>query len=145
MAMGTSLRDIKPRGNRSAMRDGVFRRTPLLLGAFLLLSTTVVYAGTRLPENSQQPWEAYFGENRDASHVIKEAVRLGHIVPGMDRGQVTAALGEPIRKVHSSTTPDMEHWYYRLEKVHQEQFRGRGWSLVRITFRDDRVIKVDPR
>ncbi len=143
--MRTSLRDVQPKEKPSATRGRVFKRTPVLLGAFLLLSTTVVFAGTQLPENTRQPWEAYFGENNDASQVIREAVRLGHIVPGMDRGQVTAALGEPIRKVHSSKTPDMEHWYYRVEKLHQEQFRGRGWSLVRITFRDGRVIKVDPR
>lgn len=102
-------------------------------------------ATTTAQEIPGQPWKAYFGEGKDANEVIREAVRLGHIIPGMDRGQVTTALGEPIRKIHSTKTSGLEHWLYGVETLHQEQFRGRGWSFVRITFLDGRVIMVDPR
>ena len=104
-----------------------------------------ITATTTAQEISGQPWKAYFGESKDASEVMREAIRLGHIIPGMDRGQVTTALGEPIRKIHSTKTSGLEHWLYGIENLHQEQFRGRGWSFVRITFLDGRVIMVDPR
>lgn len=102
-------------------------------------------AATTAKEIPGQPWKAYFGESKDASEVMREAIRLGHIIPGMDRGQVTTALGEPIRKIYSTKTAGLEHWLYGIESLHQEQFRGRGWSFVRITFLDNRVIMVDPR
>ena len=102
-------------------------------------------ATTTTQEISGQPWKAYFGESKDASEVMKEAIRLGHIIPGMDRGQVLTALGEPIRKILSPKTSGLEHWLYSIENLHQEQFRGRGWSFVRITFLDSRVVMVDPR
>lgn len=39
----------------------------------------------------------------------------------------------------------VEHWLYRMETLHQEQLRGRGWSFVRITFLDGRVLLMDLR
>jgi hypothetical protein len=123
----------------------VFMRTHPLLGALLLLSTTVAFAGSQVDETPGSRERPTLVKNGDADKAIREAVRIGHIVPGMDRGQVTAALGEPIRKVRSPKTLGLEHWLYRMEKLHQEQFRGRGWSFVRITFRDGRVVAIDPR
>lgn len=143
--MKTRMRDVDSNGMRFARMRSVFMSREALLSALLLLSAVVAAAATQLAEIPGQPWKGYFGENKDASAVIREAVRLGHIVPGMTRGQVAASLGEPIRKVRSTKTAGVEHWYYRVDKLHQEQFRGRGWSVVRITFLDERVVMVDPR
>jgi hypothetical protein len=104
-----------------------------------------VFAGPQFDDNSRQPPRVQTSENENAGEAMRRAIRLGHIVPGMDRGQVKAALGEPIRTIHPSKTPSLEHWLYRIDKLHQEQFRGRGWSFVRITLRDGVVIRVDPR
>ena len=144
--MRTSVLGLDPRRNRFETKGGVFMRTPqALLTALLLLSTTLPCAGTQVDENTWQSQKADRRENKDADKAIREAIRLGHIVPGMDRGQVTAALGEPIRKIHSSKTTGMEHWLYRMAKLHQEELRGRGWSFVRITFLEGRVIMLNPR
>jgi hypothetical protein len=110
----------------------------------LLLSVGTSSYGTQSDDGSQQSLKLYMGVEQD-DEAIKEAIRLGHIVPGMTESQVVAAVGKPIRKVRSSTTPAMEHWFYRLDKVHQERLRGRGWSVVRITFRDGRVLRMEGR
>jgi hypothetical protein len=83
--------------------------------------------------------------HRDTAASVAEAIRLGHVVPGMDREQVTAALGKPIRIVQKSNQSGKEDWLYRMEALHQEELRGRGWSFVRITFLDGRVVALDPR
>ena len=79
--MRTSPRDVERKGDRSATRGRVFERAPALLGAFLLLSTTVAFAGTQLPEDTQQPWEGYFGENNDTSQGALVLPR-GEAAPG---------------------------------------------------------------
>jgi hypothetical protein len=115
-----------------------------LLTLLLLFGSTAPGRGTQSDEGSQQSLKRYFGE-RNAGDAVRDAVRIGHIVPGMTREQVVAALGEPIRTTHSSRTPAMEHWLYPMERLHQEDLRGRGWSAVRITFIDGRVVRLEGR
>lgn len=116
----------------------------LRVAILLSVSLTVGPAEAGERGTSQQQLRDYLSAHRDTTEAVAEAIHLGHVVPGMDREQVTAALGEPIRVMRSSRN-GVEHWLYRMETLHQEQLRGRGWSLVRITFMDGRVLLVDPR
>jgi outer membrane protein assembly factor BamE (lipoprotein component of BamABCDE complex) len=117
----------------------------LPVATLLSLSLTVGCAEAGERATSQQRLRDYLGAHRDTTGAVAEAIRLGHVVPGMDREQVTAALGEPIRVIRSSSQGGVEHWLYRMETLHQEQLRGRGWSFVRITFLDGRVLRMDLR
>jgi hypothetical protein len=102
----------------------------------LLLGSTAPCRGAQSDESSPQSPKGYFGE-RDAGDAVRDAIRIGHIVPGMTREQVVAALGEPIRKKRSSKTPGMEHWYYPMERVHQEDRPQRGARVDASRRRDE--------
>ena len=117
----------------------------LRVATLLSLSLTIGCAEAGERATSQQRLRDYLGAHRDTTEAVAEAIRLGHVVPGMEREQVTAALGEPIRVIRSSSRGGVEHWLYRMETLHQERLRGRGWSFARVTFLDDRVLLVDPR
>ena len=87
---------------------------------------------------------AYFATHRDVPADIAGAIRLGHVLPGMDREQVRVVLGEPFRVKKLRSVADGEQWLYGAERLHQDHFRSQGASFYRITFIDGRVTSIDP-
>ena len=88
--------------------------------------------------------ERYFGEPRELTPSIADAIRRGHVIPGMNQDQVWVVLGDPVRKTTFQSDRLIELWLYPGYKLHQDQLRADRADLFRLVFRDGILILVEP-
>lgn len=120
-----------------------FRVTAAAAGVLIvLLGARCAHVVTRPTAREREA--AYFAAHPGAPADIAAAIRLGHVLPGMDREQVRVVLGKPFRVKKLRSVADGEQWLYGAERLHQDHFRSQGASFYRITFIDGRVTSIDP-
>lgn len=112
----------------------------------LLFSSLLEARCTSVPPRPsfRQRAAAYFAVHRDVPPDVIEAIKLGHVLPGMDRDQVWVVLGEPLQRKPSRASSRIEQWLYPAYRIHQDHFRSQAAFLFKITFIDGRVTGIDP-
>lgn len=119
------------------------RNLTFSLLALLSLALTGSCAHNSSADSVGERQAKYFGTHPNVPREIAKAIRSGRIVLGMDREQVSAALGEPLRRKISASESDLEWWLYPSVKLLQDHFRSQGAFLFKIVFRDGRVASID--
>ena len=90
--------------------------------------------------------DAYLAAHRELPPSIAKAIIDGHVVGGMDRDQVKAVLGEPLktsifgRKDGTRT----EVWIFPAVRLHQDRVGGEHGTLFRLVFIDGRLAVMEP-
>ena len=84
----------------------------------------------------------YFSVPRELPPSILDAMRRGHVVPGMDQEQVAVVLGSPVRQTHVDGTRPVDIWIYRWERLHQDHVHSSG-TLYRLVFIDGRLVLIE--
>ena len=139
-------RGVSDSGNRPTMtpRPSRFLRELALVALLfsLLIEARCVSASPR--PSFRQRSIAYFAVHRDVLPDVIEAIKLGHVLPGMDRDQVWVVLGEPLQRKPSRASSRIEQWLYPAYRIHQDHFRSQAAFLFKITFTDGRVTGIDP-
>lgn len=108
------------------------RRLMFLPGLLMIAACTTGVAG---PDTAA----AYLGTHPTTASSIARAIRDGHVIAAMDREQVVASVGAPIRR---QTYGDYEVWLYRSDRFHQGA-ASHGATLVRMTFNRGRVASIE--
>lgn len=85
------------------------------------------------------PAAAYLGAHPTTERPIAKAIRDGHVIAAMDREQVVASVGPPVRRQQYG---DYEVWLYRSSRFHQGA-SGHGATLVRVIFNRGRVASIE--
>lgn len=88
--------------------------------------------------------EAYLRSQRELPPRIADAIATGHVVAGMDRDQVKAVLGEPIKRtVFTRRDGVTEIWIYPAVRLHQGHMHADG-TLYRLVLADGRLVLIEP-
>jgi hypothetical protein len=121
-------------------------RGPIATVVAATLLGAVVTACAHLPPSAHASFRKarYFAEPRELTPSITDAIRRGHVIPGMYREQVWVVLGDAVRKTTFRSDRLIEIWLYRGHKLHQGQLHGDRADLFRLVFRDGILIVVEP-
>ena len=125
----------------------IVHRTLLLLSTEALLATTVLSACVRVPPSQRAVprREAYLSRHRELPPRIAEAIATGHLVVGMDREQVVAVAGEPVRSTKfNRNDQSAEILIYPGHRLHQGHLRSDGGSLFRVVLVNGTVVHLEP-
>ena len=112
--------------------------------AIASLAATALASCVHVPPRERAAFrlDEYFESHREVAPSIAQAMRNGHVVGGMDRQQVLAVLGEPMRRFRSRSPSAFEVWLYPAHKVHQGY--AHGATLCRVVFREERLLLIEP-
>lgn len=89
--------------------------------------------------------DAYLLAHAELRPAIADAIAKGHVIGGMDREQVTAVLGEPVRKATFRRRDGLTVvWLYPAERLHQSQLQGDRATLFRLVFVNGVIVDVEP-
>ena len=94
------------------------------------------YASIRLRE--------YFADHGEVPSSIAAAMDRGHVLLGMDEGQVWAVLGEPVRRATFGASSSVRVWLYPAHRLHQDQVHSHGAQLFRLLFIEGRLALIEP-
>ena len=74
---------------------------------------------------------------------MADAIASGHVLIGMDRAQVHAVLGDPVRTtVFHTKAGTTEVWFYPAARVHQGHMHA-GGTLYRLVFVAERLSVIE--
>lgn len=88
--------------------------------------------------------EQYLSTHQELPPSVLDAIRIGHVIRGMNREQVRVVLGVPVRTATYSRDRDVEVWIYPGHRLHQDQMRGDKAWLFRLVFIDDVLSIIEP-
>ncbi len=117
------------------------------LRAAAVVCVTAVAACVHVPPSRRAAVrrDAYLLAHAELRPAIAEAIAKGHVISGMDREQVTAVLGEPVRKTAFRRKDGIaEVWLYPAERLHQSQLHGDRATLFRRVLMTGVVVDVEP-
>ena len=122
-------------------RFGGIVTTALLFTA--LVFTVASCASIPPRARAQYRHDQYFSKPREISPEIADAMRIGHVIPGMTMEQVWVVVGDPVRK---SVFPaaKAEVWLYSWVRFHQDQAHAHGSASYRLVFVDGILRIIDP-
>lgn len=119
-------------------------RKPLCAYVFTMFALTAVGCASvpRLARADLRR-QQYLATHRGIPVDIALAIEAGHVSPGMDRDQVLAVLGQPVR---TSAFPrsHAEIWLYPASRLHQDQIHAHGAASFRLVFLDERLSMIEP-
>ena len=87
--------------------------------------------------------QQYLATHRGTPVDVAMAIEAGHVSPGMDRDQVLAVLGQPVRVAEFSRS-HIEIWLYPANRFHQDQLHSHGAGSFRLVFLDQRLSTIEP-
>ena len=87
--------------------------------------------------------QQYLATHREVPVDIAVAINAGHVSLGMDRDQVRAVLGEPVRIAEFSRS-HAEIWLYPASRFHQDQMHSHGAESFRLVFLGERLSTIEP-
>lgn len=90
------------------------------------------------PARRQQYLASHTGIPAD----LAAAIDVGHVSPGMNRDQVRAVLGQPLR-ITAFSRSHAEIWMFPASRFHQDQMRSHGAASFRLVFIDDRLSMIE--
>lgn len=115
-------------------------------GLLLIVSTVVLGTGCMHVPASRRAVprrEAYLRSQRELSPRVADAIAAGHVLIGMDRAQVQAVLGDPVRRtVFDTKGAATEVWIYPAVRLHQGHTHA-GGTLYRLVFVDGRLSVIE--
>ena len=86
---------------------------------------------------------AYLRSQRELPPRVAEAIAAGHVLIGMDRAQVQAVLGDPVRTtVFHTKERATEVWLYPAVRLHQGHMHA-GGTLYRLVFADGKLSVIE--
>ena len=74
---------------------------------------------------------------------LASAIDVGHVSPGMNRDQVRAVLGQPLR-ITAFSRSHAEIWLFPVSRFHQDQMHSHGAVSFRLVFIGDRLTTIEP-
>ena len=89
--------------------------------------------------------DAYLRSQIELPPAIAKAIAEGHVITGMNRDQVTAVLGKPVKVTRFIRDQRVtEVWIYPAARLHQGALRMDDGSLFRLVIADDRLTVIEP-
>lgn len=89
--------------------------------------------------------DAYLRSQVELPSAIARAIAEGHVITGMNRQQVTAVLGKPVKVTRFVRDQRVtEVWIYPAARLHQGTLRVDDGSLFRLVITDDRLLVIEP-
>jgi hypothetical protein len=119
-------------------------RRSTVSGVVTLAAATGLVACVHVPPRGRAAVRLaeYFEAHAEVPPSIADAMQRGHITLGMDREQVFAVLGDPIRRTRYRGPAGPEVWLYPGYRIHQGH--DSGASLYRLVFVDSRLRFFEP-
>lgn len=114
---------------------------PVLLSASILVSACV-----HVPLSARASFriDQYLSTHAELPPSILKAIRDGHVIAGMDREQVRAVLGTPLKTSVFRRDRNVEVWIYPGHRLHQDQLRGdKAWAF-RLVLVDGVLTIIEP-
>ena len=108
-----------------------------------LLATIAGCASAPRIERADVRRQLYLAAHQGISADLAAAIDSGHVLPGMDRDQVRAVLGQPIRVTEFSRS-HAEIWLFPASRLHQDKMHSHGAASFRLVFIDQRLSTIDP-
>jgi outer membrane protein assembly factor BamE (lipoprotein component of BamABCDE complex) len=109
----------------------------------VLLCTSASCASIPPSARAQYRRDQYFSKPQEMSSEIANAMRNGHVVPGMTMEQVWVVVGDPVLK-SAFPTASAEVWLYPSVRFHQDHLHGHGATSFRLVFVDGVLRIIDP-
>ncbi len=114
----------------------------LITAAVSLLASACVHVPSSRRAGPRR--EAYLRSQRELPPRIAEAIATGHVIVGMDRDQVKAVLGEPVKTTVFTTRDGVtEIWIYPAVRLHQGHMHADG-TLFRLVLTAGRLALIEP-
>ena len=89
--------------------------------------------------------DAYLRSQVELAPAVAKAIAEGHVIAGMNREQVTAVLGKPVKVTRFVRDERLtEVWIYPAARLHQGTLRMHDGSLFRLVITDDRLTVIEP-
>lgn len=119
-------------------------RNPLCVCVFMTFTLTGAGCASMPPlTRADLRQQRYLSTHRGISAEFARAIEAGHVSRGMDRDQVTAVLGDPVRKSAYSRSY-AEIWLYPASRFHQDGMHAHGATSFRLVFLADRLSTIEP-
>lgn len=115
--------------------------------AAVLLATSVFISGcVHVPLSARASFrrEQYLSTHPELPPTILKAIQDGHVIAGMDREQVRAVLGTPLKTSVFPRDRRVEIWIYPAHRLHQDQLRGDKAWVFRLVLVDGLLTIVEP-
>ena len=114
--------------------------------AVLLATSVFISACVHVPLSARASFriDQYLSTHPELPPSILKAIQDGHVIAGMDREQVRAVLGTPLKTSVFRRDRNVEVWLYPGHRLHQDQPRGdKAWAF-RLVLVDGVLTIIEP-
>ena len=115
--------------------------------AVVVLSASILAtACASVPPSGRQRWrvEQYLSTHGELTPSMRKAIEDGHVIVGMDRDQVRAVLGGPVKATEFHRERHVQIWIYPGYRLHQDQLRADKAWLFRLVLVDGVLTIIEP-
>lgn len=88
--------------------------------------------------------EQYLSTHGELLPSVRKAIEDGHVIVGMDREQVRAVLGLPVKATEFGRERHIQIWIYPGYRLHQDQLRADKAWLFRLVLIDGVLTIIEP-
>lgn len=115
--------------------------------AAVLVSASIFVSGcVHVPLSAQASYRVgqYLSTHPELPPSILKAIQDGHVIAGMDREQVRAVLGGPLKTAVFRRERNIEIWIYPGHRFHQDQLQGDKAWVFRLVLIDGILTIIEP-
>ena len=115
--------------------------------AVVVVSASILASAcASVPPSGRQRWrvEQYLSTHGELTPSMRRAIEDGHVIVGMDREQVRAVLGVPVKTAEFHRERQIQIWIYPGYRLHQDQLRGDKAWLFRLVLIDGVLTIIEP-
>lgn len=112
----------------------------------VVAASAMASACVHVPPSGRQGFrvDQYLAAHRELSPSVRKAIEDGHVILGMDRDQVKAVLGAPVKTADFHREREIQIWIYPGHRLHQDQLRGDKAWLFRLVLIDGILAVIEP-